>query len=183
MNISYEPSLAQHFSARNTIHLKRKALANTQEFKAKRIKNTCNRTQLKYRTENSEGKTYDSNMSLFNNPPNFKECVSECDDCEILENSELAVVVFDLETGGFDVQRHDILQICAKYGKFIFNVYITPTSVIDPKASEVHGLTRSQKTLYKNGREIFTLSIKNALNELLNFLKKYVVKKMCSLGS
>lgn len=85
---------------------------------------------------------------------------------------------FYLETGGFDLQRHEILQISAKSEKYIFNVFVTPTSVIDQRASEVHGLTNTGNKLYKNGIKVFILSIKNAMNELLNFLKNNIKKKM-----
>lgn len=183
MKISYDSTLSQHFSTRDAIHNKRKATASTKEFKKRRIKANCNKAQLRYRTEQSKGQSYSSHMALFENPPNFQKCISESDDCcGQLENANVAVVFFDLETGRFDLKRHDILQISAKYSKFAFNTYVTPSSPIDPKASEVHGLTSISKKLYKHGIEGFTLSLKNALNEFSNFLNNYVKKKCILLA-
>lgn len=54
-----------------------------------------------------EGVTYESNMSLLDevnyNGPSME---SETDD--------VVIVFYDLETGGFDLARHDILQVCMK---------------------------------------------------------------------
>lgn len=183
MGISYDSSLSQHFSTRDTIHLKRKVLVNTQEFKKRCIQANCDKAQLRYRTEQYEGQTYSSNMTLFDNPPTFQNCISEDDDCGQLENADVAVVFFDLETGGFDVRRHDILQISAKYSKFAFNTYLTPTSPIDQKASEIHGLTSVNKKLYKHGKEVFTLNMENALNQFLDFFKQLCNEKVYFISS
>ena len=56
--------------------------------------------------------------------------------------------------------------------KLQLNIYITPTKDINPKASQIHGLTKSHKNLYKNGNEVNTISLKSALEQVLLYLKK-----------
>lgn len=177
MEISHGSDLSRHLASRNLTHLKRKATASTQEFKKRRIQRRCDRAQLRYRTEKAEGPTYPSHMALFDDLPSYQNCVSECEDNAYLESANVIAVYFDLETGGFDLKQRDILQISAKCGKLMFNAYVTPKLVIDPRASALHGLTSIGKKLYKHGREVFTLSIENALNEFINFLQNHVKKK------
>lgn len=64
--------------------------------------------------------------------------------CPTNSNSSIStsfeIVFFDLETGGFSM-TDDILQIAMKCNSIEFNKYIDSSKRIQPKASEVHGLT------------------------------------------
>lgn len=95
----------------------------------------------------------------------------ECDETKIL--------FFDLETALFDIYTNEILQIEVKAGHLQFHSYITPTRFIHPKASELNGLTRINKNLYKNGIQVSILPKNIVLQKLLEFLKQF--DKKCIL--
>lgn len=59
----------------------------------------------------------------------------------------LAVLYLDLETGGFDIYKNEILQVSMKSGFQSYNSYVTPTRPINSKALEVHCLTKLNKNL------------------------------------
>ena len=111
-------------------------------------------------------------MALFNHTASNTSLIKEIDIEIPFSTSEIEIVFFDLETGGFDPHRYDILQICMISEKFEFNVYITPTKAIHPEVSNIHGLTKSHTKLFKNGIEIPTFSLPIAMQQLLQFLQK-----------
>lgn len=82
-------------------------------------------------------------------------------------------------TNEIEITNNEILQICMISEKYELNVYITPTKAINPRASQVHGLTKVHTKLYKNGIKIPTISLRTALQQVLLVLQK--VDKKCLL--
>lgn len=145
-------------------------------YKLKRREAKQKRKQLKHRREKMEGTTYQSNVGLLSTPKSsvpIDACVYPTEDC-----NSLAVVYFDLETGGFDMSD-DILQICAKYKNLVFNEYVKPTKPIHFKASELTGLSTDYGELYYRGAKVSCSPIRLVLSNLLVFLKS--VGKKCVL--
>ena len=96
--------------------------------------------------------------------------ITETSDNNLYNTNDIAIVFFDLETGGLKVGK-DILQIAMKNENLCFNVYITPTQSIDKSASSATMLTRSGRQLYLNGREVPTVQRKLAFLKIIEFLK------------
>ena len=88
-----------------------------------------------------------------------------------LQSSEYAIVFFDLETGGLDILRYEILQIVLKIDMLSFETYITPNRSIDLSASQVNGLNRVGRKLYQNGILVESLPKELVMLSLLEFLK------------
>ncbi|CAH1956193.1 unnamed protein product [Acanthoscelides obtectus] len=83
-------------------------------------------------------------------------------------------VIVDLETSGFRAYA-EIVQIAAKCGSEEFSAYMTPKYMIDPQASEVHGLQLDCKGRLVNMRTgdiVPTRSSNEVALEFLNFLRK-----------
>ncbi|KAK0165537.1 hypothetical protein PV328_004044 [Microctonus aethiopoides] len=125
------------------------------------------RAQLRNRRERVEGTTYKSHMALFDvkieknmseNMENENNSLSIVHDhpyvfvensCKALQknakNNQLPIIFFDLETGGKQIIKHEILQISMKCKQSILNEYITSTKSIDPGATNDNGLTFNMK--------------------------------------
>lgn len=71
-------------------------------------------------------------------------------------SKEFHIIFFDMETGGLNMSKYDILQIAMKVAEAdsTFSSYITPRRMIHSKAAEITGLTKTGNKLYKNGNEV-----------------------------
>ncbi|CAL4195345.1 unnamed protein product, partial [Meganyctiphanes norvegica] len=105
---------------------------------------------------------------------NVKEKCSE--DNKKKSPVKLSTIVFDLETNGLKRKYHNIIQISAidvsDTSSDIFNAYICPNSEFDPNASIVNGFYMKSGKLYKNGKEIGTVTETKAITCFLDWLKK-----------
>ena len=120
-------------------------------------------------------------MALFDHSTsNNVSLIEENDMIMSFSTTDIEIVFFDLETGGFDAYKHGILQICIIMSeKYELNIFITPTKHIESAASNVHELTKRHTKLFKFGREVNTVSITRALHEVSLFLQK--INKKCIL--
>ena len=126
------------------------------EYKKKRTLLNKRRAALRHRKETVEGVTYKSNVDLLNE-------LAEEDQSDVEEEeSEVAIVLVDLETSGFEINC-DILQIGAKYGKKSFDIYVNPIKDISVSASQANNLTSCYGDLMYNGREVQSVPIRAAL--------------------
>ena len=84
-------------------------------------------------------------------------------------------VLFDMETGGKWHHEDDILQIVAKHGDQLFNVYIQPTKRVRFEVSLVNKLTAvnvdDQMKLYHKGIPVGTVNCLDALLQFITFLE------------
>ncbi|XP_014206279.1 uncharacterized protein LOC106637834 [Copidosoma floridanum] len=174
---------------------KRKIRKERVNVKRRRIQLSQARSQLKHRQEKREGVSYSSHMSLFDvqesssaqsfdADESFSESIpteglNQLRDTNSFETDEEAVVFFDLETGGFDMFKDEILQISLKCNEKSFTSYITPTRSINLKYLEIYNLTRINKNLYKNGQQVETNSKSAIAHDVLQFLKE--IEKKCIL--
>ncbi|XP_053366622.1 protein PML-like [Clarias gariepinus] len=81
------------------------------------------------------------------------------------------LVFFDLETTGLNTSACDIIQLSAISGQRTFNVYIFPRCAIDAGASSATGLTIDREQLHLHGQPVVTVSLSEALNLFISFLK------------
>ncbi|KAK0072203.1 hypothetical protein PV325_011745, partial [Microctonus aethiopoides] len=145
------------------------------------------RAQLRNRRERVEGTTYKSYMALFDvkieknmseNMENENNSLSIVHDhpyvfvensCKALQknakNNQLPIIFFDLETGGKQIIKHEILQISMKCKQSILNEYITSTKSIDPGATNDNGLSKNHKKLSQNAQP---LSLLEDFNQLIH---------------
>ncbi|KAK0076371.1 hypothetical protein PV326_010817, partial [Microctonus aethiopoides] len=145
------------------------------------------RAQLRNRRERVEGTTYKSHMALFDvkieknmseNMENENNSLSIVHDhpyvfvensCKALQknakNNQLPIIFFDLETGGKQIIKHEILQISMKCKQSILNEYITSTKSIDPGATNDNGLSKNHKKLFQNAQP---LSLLEDFNQLIH---------------
>ncbi|XP_034936071.1 uncharacterized protein [Chelonus insularis] len=84
----------------------------------------------------------------------------------------LAIANKNVETTGFG-STAGILQIAAGCNTSYFNKYVTPTTDINPKASEVHGLTGSCGELFYHGKRLETLPLNCVMSEFHHFLGSF----------
>lgn len=138
-----------------------------------------NRAALRYRKENIEGVTYESNCSLLSEPAIQAEEQVTCPDF-VNDENENPVVLFDLETSGLD-KNCDILQVAAKYGNKKFNVYVKPTKEISANATAANGLINCQGDLLYRGVKVDSVPMRLALVNLLEWLKS--IGKKCYLAA
>ncbi|XP_058789054.1 uncharacterized protein LOC131663015 [Phymastichus coffea] len=182
--------LANRIQRTNQCASKRKLREKEVSFKRRRIELAQARSQLKYRKEKSKGLAYSSHMSLFDNDDYSITQTSVAEDTSnpeakdvnssaIFHSNDTAIVFFDLETGGFDMFKDEVLQISLKCDDKSYVCYLTPTRAINPRASEVHNLTRINKNLYKNGEQVVTRAKAVVVSEVLQFLK--AIGKKCIL--
>lgn len=134
-------------------------------FKKRRVELRNQRTQLRNRKEAIEGQNYESNMTLFEY--SNISLIQETTFIAPQSTLEEEIVFFYLETGGFHIAKHGIIQICMISEKFELNVHVTPTKEIHPSASKIHGITKIHNKLYKDGRELKTISLQKALRQML----------------
>ncbi|XP_063411546.1 uncharacterized protein LOC134694464 [Mytilus trossulus] len=84
-------------------------------------------------------------------------------------NEELSVLVFDIETTGFEYDS-EIVQLSAVCDKGEFDKYIIPTKPIHPKATEVTHLFRTGTRLYYKGQQLKTEPKENVFNGFIDWL-------------
>ncbi|XP_043485174.1 uncharacterized protein LOC122513013 [Leptopilina heterotoma] len=120
--------------------------------------------------ENIEGVTYETNCALLSEPGIVTETRNKDNDGNT-QVSGIPIVLLDLETTGFSCEA-EILQIAAKSGKELFNIYVNPVGSISVKTSEVHGLTSSYGNLLYYGVIVPSVPIRAALAEFQNWLMK-----------
>ena len=184
--------LTDYILASNEENEKRRKLQADIKFKKRRLEINNDRSQLRYQKEKKDGQSYSSNMSLFDQEmplltddnvfePDVLIEQDEINEGEVntsnsLECDDIKIIFFDLETGGLNMLKHEILQVAVKCGQDSFNSYVTPTRAIAPNATQTNGLTKINKKLYKNGKEVLTLPKKTVLQNLLIFLAKFAKK-------
>ncbi|XP_015125449.1 uncharacterized protein LOC107047212 [Diachasma alloeum] len=178
LNLTVDDILRQHVESVEAKASRTAEKASTTEYKSNRIELTKKRRALRYRKEQSEGVTYQSQMGLISTPV-INETLMANDDAMVdLGNEEYEVVFFDLETSGLDANCN-ILQIAAGTGSASFNIYIKPSKPIDPHATQAHGLTSVSGDLYLHGIRVETVSLRSALTSFLAYLQK--IEKKCIL--
>ncbi|XP_058809610.1 uncharacterized protein LOC131674797 [Phymastichus coffea] len=160
--MNHKGILNKHVVKSNKISLNKKIKASTPAFKKNRLELKAKRSQLKNRKANIANGMYSSGMSLLEKNSTYN----------------LAILFFDLETSGLSL-KHEILQVCVKFGNQIFKSFITPTQAINCAASKANGLTKVYKKLFQHGVEVVTLPQKQVFIKLLAFLKS--IKKKCLL--
>lgn len=170
LQFQYPKTLADYFEKKRLKAIKRYEKALEPAAKKRRIEATQKRSQLKYRIESSENFTYKSSVSLFEEEKS-NECVMHTEEFTLFPRNQASVVFFDIETGGLDFFRHEIIQICVKFQDKIFSSYITPMKSIDQRASQITHITKSGRKLFKNGIEVITLPRQKVMSELIKFLK------------
>ena len=116
-----------------------------------------------------EGDTYVTNIGQDKASPDIMEIPSVAGSIKEV-SGDVSYVSFDLETGGL-ARTSDILQISAIHGSREFDRYITPTQVISKGSSEITNLTTVNGQLCYDGKPVITISINDALLELIDFLK------------
>jgi len=84
-------------------------------------------------------------------------------------------VYVDLETSGFQ-KNCDILQIAAKCGKHLFNIYINPIHEISAAATAVHGLRKCEAELMLYGKKVSSVPLRAAIGNLLQWLNSLMKK-------
>ncbi|XP_011883888.1 PREDICTED: uncharacterized protein LOC105571031, partial [Vollenhovia emeryi] len=161
VNLSPGRHHSQHVSKVQKTAIKRRALI-TSAFKKRRMALKKLRTALRYRKENSEGVTYESNCALLSEPTVELEKHYEIDVEEEDINDENAIILLDLETSGLEMNC-DILQIGAKYNKNSFSIYINPVRDISENATRPNGLTNSYGELLYHGTKVQSVPIRAAL--------------------
>lgn len=99
---------------------------------------------------------------------NTKTLYTKLHDIKIT-SEDCSLGYFDLETSGFS-STADILQIATKFEEKTFNMYIKPTQPIDHHAFKVTGLENIKGNLYLYGKPVKSVTLKEALFSLLQFL-------------
>ncbi|XP_068992261.1 DNA polymerase III subunit epsilon-like [Neodiprion pinetum] len=89
-----------------------------------------------------------------------------------ISNEPPEIIFFDLETTGFG-STAGILQMAAGCNGSYFNKYVTPTTAINSKASEVHGLTSSCGELFYHSKRVETLPLDCVMREFHTFLRSF----------
>lgn len=167
--------LGEFFSKKKEIAVKRYTRASDPVQKGKRLARARQRNQLKFRNEKLSENIYETSSSFFGNVRPTR-CIEELKEFTSCKADHYVIIFYDFETGEFEL-RDDILQIAMAGENLTFNTYLTPIRSIHDKASSVHKLTKSGKIrknfLYKNGRQVFTLSKINAFNKMLDYLEKF----------
>lgn len=109
-------------------------------------------------------------MSLFD-PKVSQKWVTQEEEFTLFTRKQAALVFYDIETGGLDPLRQEILQICMKFQDKMFSTYITPAKAIDLTATKINHLSRIGKKDFRMGIKVPTLSKKEAMLKMLEFLK------------
>lgn len=172
LGIESKSFLEDYFATNENIAKRRYVNSCKPETKRRRLEKKTERSQLRFRKEKSDDYIYESNTSFFDSVKP-KDCILELEKLTSFKTDDIVVVFYDLETGGFDLMLHDILQIAMVGEKWAFNAYITPKRSIHDRASKVHNLTKSGRNLFKNGKQVYTFTKNAVLNKLLEFLKKF----------
>ncbi|XP_011171636.3 uncharacterized protein LOC105204279 [Solenopsis invicta] len=162
---------SRHVAASQKILQRRRQLMKTSAYKKRRMHLKKLRAALHHRKENVEGITYQSNVDLLN-----KLAEEDKTDLEEEDNNDIAIVLLDLETSGFEMNC-DILQIAAKYGKNSFDIYVNPVQDISVSASQANDLTSCYGELMYNGRQVPSVPIRAALGSLHGLLEIVLVAK------
>lgn len=177
LNLTPGPHMNAYVDGRERLARHRKQKVATVAFKARRNLLKKYRTILRKKKERVEGPTYESGMGLLNQSATSDtiEPLQEHQDNnnEIsMANEPSKIIFFDLETTGFG-STAGILQIAAGCNGSYFNKYVTPTTVINPKASEVHGVTSNCGELFYHGKRVETLPLNCVMCEFHNFLGSF----------
>ncbi|KYM94061.1 hypothetical protein ALC62_15322 [Cyphomyrmex costatus] len=122
------------------------------------------REALRKKKEKVEGVQYLPNYGI-NQDFNSSNTV------DFVSLNESKMVFFDLETSGLNATA-DILQIAAKSGDYIFNVYIERLQEISASATKITGLHSIDGKLYYHSKLLETCTQENALQAFNLFLKK-----------
>lgn len=139
---------------------RRNLLAEMKESLRKAIEKT---EGLQYQT--NCGMTTDIDESINKDPQLLAAKLTDIS----LSSESCNIVYFDLETSGFS-NDSEILQIAAKLNDFKFSVYVKPSKSIDADASRVTGLKYIQGELYFHGKQVLSVSSKDALKSFQQFL-------------
>lgn len=177
IDLSHSKTLENYLNGRKETAKRRLEDAKKPETKHRWLELKSNRSQVGYRSEKTEVFTYQSNMTLLDHVEPV-ECIKELETFTEYGSEDVAIVFYDLETGGLNL-NDDILQISCVCEKIVFDSYVTPRRPITSGASDIHKLTKSGKNLYKSGKRLYTLSRENLASKLLEYLKK--MSKKCIL--
>ncbi|XP_037109614.1 DNA polymerase III subunit epsilon-like [Syngnathus acus] len=83
------------------------------------------------------------------------------------------VVFFDLETTGLDTQKCDIIQIAAVCNRRVFNTYVVPRCALTKEASDVTGFSLANGCLFRHGKPMDTVPLRQALDSFMEFLSSF----------
>ncbi|XP_062579139.1 uncharacterized protein LOC134241063 [Saccostrea cucullata] len=156
---------------------RQKAISVTQKFKRRRRELKARKIQSISTKETREGISYLTGCDL--------QQASDVDIVEIpapktipkydhLPSSQLLnaeEIYFDLETTGLARDSH-IVQLSAVRNDEVFNKYIIPEKPMSSKATEITGIKVVNNKMYHNDEEVETVSIKDALIQFIDFMKK-----------
>lgn len=175
MNIGHRHK--HHITRTDDLLRRRRILMRCPEYKKHRLLLKKYRSALRHRKENAEGTTYENNCTLLSAPATQETPAEESN--QLMEDeSGMPVVLFDLETSGFDGNA-EILQMAAKSGCHTYAVYVTPTKPISHQATAVHGLINSYGDLMHNGVIVPSVPIRAALGGFQNWLQSSFNGKCC----
>ncbi len=177
MNIS-PCVIAKQVADRKTRKRKKQQIVeNSREFKIRRKMRKIEEKQAQKSCKVKEGVTYESNVSAPGAEDQNVESIPEPIVTVPKELDEMACVkvVYDLETTGLKTSDQ-ILQIAAISGINKFSTYVTPTKRIPKSASDVTKLECVGGTLMKRTDEktlvpLSSVSLPEALSELISFLQ------------
>ncbi|XP_043286870.1 uncharacterized protein [Venturia canescens] len=147
----------------------------TLEFKKRRLNLKKIRTALRHRTEDREGLTYETNCTLLDAPGENVDNNILLEDAvfEIEGELQSSIVLLDLETSGLRTDC-DILQIAARCDKYTFSTYVKPRQPISASATAANGLTSCQGELMYQGLIVDSISLKQAMVNLRQWLASRV---------
>ncbi|XP_069140835.1 uncharacterized protein [Argopecten irradians] len=140
-------------------------------FKRKRIQLKKKRKSTDRKLSLHESISYQTDLEMMSNTEEHQEIpvpakLSTC--------SEESFIIFDIETTGL-ARTSDITQLAAVCGDKEYQSYVMPRSPISTEASKVTGLTCSlaENKLYKNGKEVKSVTLQTALLDFLDFLESF----------
>ncbi|XP_044595305.1 uncharacterized protein LOC123272509 [Cotesia glomerata] len=151
---------------KDEISCRRKAQAQTVEFKKRRRQLFNRKTNQCNKAVRKEGICYESGCGL-DVGIDFVDTVTVNPKVNL---SSAVVVFFDLETTGLDASK-EVVQIAAKYSDVEFDIYIKPEREFSLQASKITGLELKNSTYIANSNLGRAHSKVNAAKSLLQFLK------------
>ncbi|CAC5391995.1 unnamed protein product [Mytilus coruscus] len=160
---------------RDLQHRKRKAIANTYNFKQRRRNLKSTRHQKLATKEVREGVTYSSGIGLEDHPSDDIEEIpspSLQPAYKMIEwTTKVNQIFFDIEATGLARNSH-ITQISATSDKGSINTYVLPKKPITPKAQEITGIKVEGSKMFCHDKEVKSVSIKEALELFLQFFSQ-----------
>ena len=141
------------------------------EFKRRRLLKRGQFHQQEEALSVREGVTYLPDVDLQSRPATATAVIPPAPN--VSDNDHY--VFFDLETTGLG-RDADITQLSAVTGAKELNLYVMPTKLITPQASQVTGLTVKDGQMFHNGATVHCVSLQYALCSFLELLESFDTK-------